>query len=105
MYIQPDVGQIAPLNVYKQQSERIQQNAQEPEHTHQSAKPERQGDRVNLSGAARMMAEARRAAQEAPDIRQERVAQLKDQVENGTYTVDNRSIAEAVLREDMDLFR
>ena len=100
MQIRPDGGQISPLSVYRKQTELAQQ--EKPREA--TAAPESRGDRISLSDDARIMAEAKRTAQEAPDIRQDKVAELKAQVESGTYTVDSRKVAAAMLREDMAIF-
>ena len=100
MQIRPDGGQISPLSVYRKQTELAQQ--EKPREA--AAAPESRGDRVSLSDDARIMAEAKRTAQETSDIRQDKVAELKAQVESGTYTVDSRKVAAAMLREDMAIF-
>lgn len=38
-------------------------------------------------------------AKETPDIREDRVSALKEQIQNGTYKVDAGNIADAMLRE------
>jgi flagellar biosynthesis anti-sigma factor FlgM len=38
-----------------------------------------------------------RAAAASPEVRQERVAALKAQVQNGTYQVDNEALARKLL--------
>ena len=47
---------------------------------------------------------ARKAAQEAPDVRAEKVARLRAQVADGTYARDSRLIAAALVREESALF-
>jgi negative regulator of flagellin synthesis FlgM len=62
------------------------------------------GDKVSVSPEALLMTEARRTAQNAPDVRTEKVENLRIQVANGTYTPDSRLTAENLLREEPDLF-
>ena len=64
-----------------------------------------QGDTVSVSQDALLMTEARRTAQNAPDVRSEKVEALRIQVANGTYKPDSRLIAANLVREEPGLFR
>ncbi|MBO4368994.1 MAG: flagellar biosynthesis anti-sigma factor FlgM [Desulfovibrio sp.] len=61
-------------------------------------------DSVSVSQDARLLAEASKTAQNAPDIRQEKVEALRIQVQNGTYRPDSTLIAASLLREEPGLF-
>ena len=63
------------------------------------------GDSVRLSHQAQLLMEASRAAQGAPDVRQDKVEALRRQVADGTYQVDSRLLAEQLIREEPGLFR
>ncbi len=63
------------------------------------------GDRVSLSPEARLRTEAFSTAMNAPDVRAEKVAELKARVESGEYQVDAASVAAKLLREEPGLFR
>lgn len=54
-------------------------------------------DRLALSQRAEEIKAARAALAETPDVRAERVAALKAQVEAGTYQVDPDKVAERIL--------
>ena len=56
-------------------------------------------DAVTLSAQAKEIARARQALSEVPDVNQERVNELKNQVENGTYQMDPGRIASALLND------
>ncbi len=60
-------------------------------------------DTVTLSGDAKLFAQAVRDAQSASEVRAERVAELKAQVESGEYQPDSRKIAEKLLLSEIDL--
>ncbi len=96
-------GTQAPLNIYRQQSEQVAQANDQASHKPQRAEAPR-GDKVQLSDDAKMMAQAHGVASETPDVRAEKVAALREQVQNGTYEIDNRKVAEGILKEDMGLF-
>ncbi|MDR2054899.1 MAG: flagellar biosynthesis anti-sigma factor FlgM [Desulfovibrio sp.] len=63
------------------------------------------GDRVSVSQDALLMTEARRTAQNAPDVRADKVEELRSQIANGTYKPDSRLVAESLIREEPGLFR
>ena len=54
-------------------------------------------DGTSLSAAAQELLKARRAVQEAPDVRADLVEELRRQVQAGTYKVDAREIARRIL--------
>lgn len=70
-----------------------------------AAQPQAQGDTVTVSQDALLLTEARRAAQNTPDIRAEKVEALRTRVVNGTYRPDSMRIAAGLVREEPDLFR
>lgn len=63
------------------------------------------GDTISVSRDALLLTEARRTAQSTPDVRADRVDELRAQVASGTYTVDAKAIAESLVREEPSLFR
>jgi negative regulator of flagellin synthesis FlgM len=63
-----------------------------------ASSPARQADSVSLSDAARSLANARKATSEASDVRADRVAEIKASIANGTYTVDSRQLARAMVK-------
>ncbi|MBI3970825.1 MAG: flagellar biosynthesis anti-sigma factor FlgM [Chloroflexi bacterium] len=65
------------------------------------AKPKRLGqraDEASLSSEARALLAARRAAHDAPEVRAERIAELRRQVQSGTYQVDAATLAAKLLK-------
>lgn len=63
------------------------------------------GDTVSVSQDALLLTEARRTAQNTPDVRADKVESLRIQVANGTYQPDSRLIAAGLVREEPGLFR
>ncbi len=57
---------------------------------------------VELSQTSQEVQMAREAIEQQPDMRQEKVAALKAQVENGTYEVSPQEVAEKMIRQFMD---
>ncbi|MBG0790901.1 MAG: flagellar biosynthesis anti-sigma factor FlgM [Desulfovibrionaceae bacterium] len=60
-------------------------------------------DSVVLSPEARLRGTALTAANEAPDIRREKVDELKRKVQDGTYKPDLKKAAANLIRDDLDL--
>lgn len=98
MQIRPDTTQNATLSIYTQQMERMQ-----AERARETTVSESQQDRVHLSDEGRLMAEAARVAHNAPDVREDYVAQLKTRVDSGSYTVEDTALAAAIVRDDLSL--
>lgn len=54
-------------------------------------------DTVSVSDEAILRTEAYRAAMSAPDIRQDKVDDLKERISNGAYQINSRQIAAGML--------
>ena len=59
------------------------------------------GDRVALSPEAREMQRARKLLDAIPDIREDRVTEIKARIEEGTYEIDGDKIAAKMIRESI----
>lgn len=67
-------------------------------------KPEKtavKSDTVVISDAARRVQEARKQLDEIPDVREDKVAQLRSQIQNGTYEMDAEKIAGKMIKEGL----
>ncbi len=65
------------------------------------------GDSVHFSSDAKLLAEANRVAMQegaSDSERSEKVSQLRAQVQGGTYTVDDKALAQGLVREERSLF-
>ena len=58
-------------------------------------------DTVVISEAAKRIQETRAKLDEVPDVREDKVAELRDQIQNGTYQVDAQKTAEKLLKEQL----
>ena len=54
-------------------------------------------DGVLLSDQARAVARAQAATRAAPDVREQLVAELREQIRNGTYQIDDEAIVNRIL--------
>ncbi|MDH3826805.1 MAG: flagellar biosynthesis anti-sigma factor FlgM, partial [Desulfobacterales bacterium] len=64
--------------------------------------PEKQqtkADTVVLSDTAKKVQEAQKQLETMPDVREDKVAQLKEQIENKTYDMDEEKIAGKMIKD------
>jgi negative regulator of flagellin synthesis FlgM len=61
----------------------------------------KQEDKVELSSRGREIQEAMQLLESVPDVREDKVALLKEQIGAGTYEVEGEKIAEKMLRESL----
>lgn len=91
-------GQLSRINQVRSESREAAETKRRP------AAP--RGDEVNLSPTAQDYQKARDLLQEASDVRQEKVNQIKAELKNGERQVEAEKIAERMLAEGLfkDLF-
>ena len=58
-------------------------------------------DHVVLSPLARDILGAKKILASVPDVMEDKVAEIKARIENGTYTVDGKKIAHKMLKESI----
>ena len=58
-------------------------------------------DTVVISEAAKKVQEARAQLNDIPDVREDKVAELRNQIQNGTYQVDAEKTADKLLKEHL----
>jgi negative regulator of flagellin synthesis FlgM len=56
---------------------------------------------VEISENARLMKQAHELARNAPDIRENRVASLRQKIRDGSYSVDSGALAERIIAEHL----
>lgn len=57
------------------------------------------GEQIALSAKAKGIQKALETVQTSPDVRSEKVAEIKSQIASNTYQVDSEALAEKILRE------
>ncbi len=67
----------------------------------QAPKQVMEEDKVVLSQEAKKIQEAKKLMDSIPDIREEKVAKIKTQIENGTYQVEEKKLAAKMIRESL----
>jgi negative regulator of flagellin synthesis FlgM len=66
-----------------------------------SGKPGPNLDKVEFSQTARDVKEAREQLDSIPDVREEKVKEVKAQIQEGTYKVDGKKIAFNMIRDSL----
>jgi negative regulator of flagellin synthesis FlgM len=66
-----------------------------------SDSPALKADTVDLSETGKRLQEAQTQLQAIPDVRMDRVAELKAQIDNGTYKIQSEEIAEKMIRDSL----
>jgi negative regulator of flagellin synthesis FlgM len=61
--------------------------------------PARRRDRVSLSPQARELLKAQRLLAAIPDVREDKVEEIKARIADGTYRIDSDQIAAKMIRE------
>ena len=56
-------------------------------------------DKLNISGTGKDLAVAKQAVASAPDVRNDRVAELKQAIGNGTYDVSGEDFADKIMEK------
>jgi negative regulator of flagellin synthesis FlgM len=79
----------------------VQQNTQAAETEGEKGQANIGEDSVELSQSARDLQKAQKALPDLPDIREDKVAVLKQQIENGTYDIRADKIAANMLKESL----
>ena len=58
-------------------------------------------DSITLSSRAKEIQEAKRLFESVPDIREEKIAEIKKRIDQGEYKIDEKKIAEKMIRESL----
>lgn len=89
------------LHAYLKQIQQQKQKSNEPAISFKVGQGQEM-DRVNLSDQAREALQASQSSQGMSDVREEKVAQVKMKVNNGTYKVVGAKAAAGMLREAIE---
>jgi negative regulator of flagellin synthesis FlgM len=91
-------SQVDQIDAYVNQVQ--QKNKVEgPENQEQADKPAVKTDTVVISDTAKRIQDANTELKAIPDVREDKVAELKSQIENRTYKPDSEEVAGAMLKD------
>jgi negative regulator of flagellin synthesis FlgM len=78
-----------------QDKDKVDATSEQPE------KQETKSDTVVLSDTAKKIQQTQTQLKAIPDVREDKVALLKEQIENGTYEIDEEKIADKMLKDSL----
>lgn len=81
-----------------QKTDKVEGQAPEQSRAINNSSPE---EKVNLSTTAKEVQKIKSAIDELPDVREEKILDLKNRIEQGTYQVDAEKIAEKMVGESL----
>ncbi len=94
------------LRILKEDPKAASVTSKEPVSGPQSTKTDRprvqkgpEGEKVSLSDHGKTAQHIQSAVESSPDVREDRVAEIKQAIDDGTYEVEPKKVAEAMLRE------
>jgi len=61
-------------------------------------------DKVNLSGKAKRLAQLRRLVEASPDVREEKISQIKSAIDDGKYNVKTARVAENIIKRAIHFY-
>ena len=93
------IDSISAQNISRAYVHNAEANQPRPERGNHRQADAPKTDSVSLSDDAKSLAAARDAVQNAPDVRDQKVADIKQQISDGTYTVSSRVLARKMLAD------
>jgi len=68
----------------------------------QEVKPESRDAIVNLSQASKELRIANETISSVPDVREDKIAEIRDKIESGSYRIDDRAVADKMVGSFID---
>jgi len=95
-------GNNATVSLVSHINKATESNQQDSTKTTATAQQSSGRDKVKLSEQAKEVNRAFAQLKELPEIREEKVGEIQNQVETGTYTIDGGRIAVSMLNESLE---
>ncbi len=80
---------------------KVQETKQPAPADRKKEQPSIKGDTVSLSSEAKEAAAITQKLEETPDIRADKVAEIQEKIDAGTYNVDGQKAATGLLKESL----
>ncbi len=98
------INTISNLGGYE--SKRLEQLDQHRQDIQKAGQQQQEAgtDRISISDEGRIKANMLKAAQEDNGVRTDLVADVKARIESGQYKVDGKGVAEALVRQELDVW-
>ncbi len=98
-----NIKNVDNLSTYSERQIQERSKTPQAENTVTESSTASQQDTVSLSGEAKLRATALSEATQTPDVRQEKIKELKEKVQNGSYEPDFKKAASNLLLEELQL--
>lgn len=85
---------IMRIDAYNKIGQMYQVNTKKPVNKQSKAQ---KSDKIEISDFGQSLAIAKQVVHDAPDVRMDRVMELKEQISSGKYQVSNEEIADKLL--------
>jgi negative regulator of flagellin synthesis FlgM len=95
-------GNSSTVNLISHINKIAESNHQEPAKASATSQQSGGSDKVELSKQAKEANRAFAQLKALPDVREDKVGEIKNQVETGVYNVDNGKIAVSMLNESLE---
>lgn len=80
---------------------KVQETKQAAPADREKEQPRVKGDTVSLSQEAKEVAAITQKLEETPDIRADKVSEIQEKIESGTYNVNGQKAATGLLKESL----
>jgi len=91
-------------NSESKRSERLKQSAYEARVGHESESKKAGSTHAEISARAHEMAKAKQLASDAPDVREAKIAELREKIQNKKYHVSANDIADRLIDHHLKTF-
>ena len=79
--------------------DKLQKSYQQNEKKIKQKQAQRKHDKMDISNQGKKMRQIKEKLDELPDVREDRIAELKEKIEQGEYKVDSEQLARKILND------
>ncbi len=99
----PEVVQDAKKNSEAKKAQKAERTAAyQAEKAAASNAPSKTAVATDISARGRELAQAKELARQAPDVREERILDLKKKIAEGTYMPEPSAVAESLIKDHLE---
>ncbi len=97
-------GQVSPQRTTADRSENAGKAASAPDSQARGQAQGAKGDSVSLSSQAKNLKQLEEKLGDYPEMDDDRIAEIRSALENGTYKIDAEKLAQKMLEMDQSIF-
>ncbi|MFQ5480459.1 MAG: flagellar biosynthesis anti-sigma factor FlgM [Thermodesulfobacteriota bacterium] len=84
---------------------KLKDNAKELKARPRKARAAGLADRVNVSAKARKLANLRKLVEASPEVREEKIERIKNDIDSGKYNMKSAKVAEGIIRKAINFYK